>query len=245
MFDDPEIDKLIIYALIGICAVLFLAVIILAVKKNTYYIDENGDEIPPKNAKIKKVSSKGKKKPVIVEEDEDDEDDYYEEPAPVKEPTPVATPVSEPVPAPVSVPVPAPVSEETAVQPLPDFEEEPLPLFVNEPEPVRTLPVGDPTGIKVAVKVAGAVTEHTVDVFPCMIGREAASCNLTISEPAVSRRHARFVQEGKAFYIEDVSEHNGTYLNGTKLPPLGRARLQEGDRVNLGRAEIRIQKFTY
>ncbi len=251
MFDDPEIDKLIIYALIGICAVLFLAVIILAVKKNTYYIDENGDEIPPKNAKIKKVSSKGKKKPVIVEEDEDDdEDDYYEEPAPVQKPAPAAMPVSEPVPAPVSVsvPVPAPVSEETAVQPLPEFEEESSalpPLFVNEPEPARTLPAGDPTGIKVAVKVAGEVTEHTVDVFPCMIGREAVSCNLTISEPAVSRRHARFVQEGKAFYIEDVSEHNGTYLNGTKLPPLGRARLQEGDRVNLGRAEIRILKFTY
>lgn len=34
MFDNPEIDKLIIFALLGMVAVLGIAVIFLAVKKN-------------------------------------------------------------------------------------------------------------------------------------------------------------------------------------------------------------------
>ena len=40
MFDNPEIDKLIIFALLGMVAVLGIAVIFLAVKKNTYYVDD-------------------------------------------------------------------------------------------------------------------------------------------------------------------------------------------------------------
>ena len=51
MFDNPEIDKLIIFALLGMVAVLGIAVIFLAVKKNTYYVDESGNEIPPVSKK--------------------------------------------------------------------------------------------------------------------------------------------------------------------------------------------------
>ena len=46
-------------------------------------------------------------------------------------------------------------------------------------------------------------------------------------------------------YIEDVSEHNGTFINGSKLPPLGRSKINAGDKVNLGRAEIIIDKILY
>ena len=223
MFDDPEIDKLIIMALGGICAVLFIAVIFLAVKKNTYYVDEDGEEIIPKNAKVKKVSSNKKKKPVIVEDFDDEEEEI--EPEPVK--------------------LAAHAADETVVQTLREIEE------VNEaPEPKAETsepetPDIEPSGMIVTVKVAGNTSERAIDTFPCLIGREASSCDLTISEPAVSRRHARFVKEGNNFFIEDVSEHNGTYLNGSKLASLGNAKISEGDRINLGRAEIRIQKFTY
>lgn len=230
MLNDPEIDKLIIYALAGICAVLFIAVIFLAVKKNTYYIDEDGEEIIPKNARVKKVSTNKKKKPVIVEEYDKEEDDEDEED----------------IPAPAPAPVPVPAAEETLVQPLRELHE----VNAREPEPqperVEETPVdADPVGMVVTVKVAGNVAEHTIDVFPCLVGREAASCNLTISEPAVSRRHARFVKDGNELSIEDVSEHNGTYVNGKKLAPLGSSKLNEGDRINLGRAEIRVIKFIY
>ena len=51
MFDNPEIDKLIIFALLGMVAVLGIAVIFLAVKKNTYYVDESGNEIRPVSKK--------------------------------------------------------------------------------------------------------------------------------------------------------------------------------------------------
>ena len=54
--------------------------------------------------------------------------------------------------------------------------------------------------------------DHTISKLPCLIGREAASCDLVINEPAISRKHARILIESDTFYLADVSEHNGTYL---------------------------------
>ena len=99
------------------------------------------------------------------------------------------------------------------------------------------------TGISVSVTVGNNTVDTVVRDFPCLLGREASSCDIVISEPAVSRRHARFVLEDGTAYIEDVSEHNGTYLNDTKLPPLGRAKIHEGDIITLGRASIVINAF--
>jgi hypothetical protein len=51
MFDNAQLDKMIIFALIGIVAILVVAVIALAVKRNIYYVDENGNEIKPNKKK--------------------------------------------------------------------------------------------------------------------------------------------------------------------------------------------------
>ena len=41
MFNDPEIMKMIIYVLAGLCGVLAIAVIFLGIKKNSYYVPES------------------------------------------------------------------------------------------------------------------------------------------------------------------------------------------------------------
>ncbi|MCI0611204.1 MAG: FHA domain-containing protein [Anaerolineae bacterium] len=66
-----------------------------------------------------------------------------------------------------------------------------------------------------------------------VIGRDE-SADLTISSPAVSRRHARMVREGNGYMVEDLGSSNGTFVNDQKLT--GRRLLKSGDQIRLGQA---------
>jgi len=57
---------------------------------------------------------------------------------------------------------------------------------------------------------------------------------------AVSRNHACIEQEGEYFYLTDLDSRNGTRLNGRKLAPYERERLQDGDAIELGRGAARL-----
>lgn len=210
MFDDPEVDKLIIFALIGMVAVLGIAVIILAVKRNTYYVDENGNEIEPVS-KEKALQSQ-QRRPARVQREVEVEEE--------------------------------PVSVAPTYTPLASKNSDDLMENIHLEKPISVKPTS-PKGIRVTVTINGQSMIHTIQSLPCLIGRDSTSCELLVSEPAVSRRHARFFLENGNLYIEDVSEHNGTFINGTKLPPLGRSRVSEGDIINLGRAEITVDKVAY
>lgn len=188
MFNDPEILKLMVFALFGVVGVETIVLIYLAVKKNIYYIDEKGNVRTGKGKGVKKAQPMGEVQTV-------------QEPKPVQPVTPLEQPIE----------VKASVLQ----------------------------------GVEVIITIDGVSAPCTITSFPCLIGRDRAACGLPISESAVSRRHAQLLVENGNLYLEDVSEHNGTYLNGTKLPPLGRARLHEQDRISLGRAEIDIVKMMY
>ena len=197
MFDDPKIVQLILIALVGIIVVLTIAVIYLAIKKNTYYVDESGEEITTFSTK--------------------------------KTPEPVEAPS---------------VEKSIPVQPLRSMDLDGDEADENEDEeeggtlevPMTSKPA-DITAVDLTVTVEDETSTQTLTSFPCMVGRET-SCGLVISEPAVSRKHALLVSEMGALYIEPVSEHNGTFVNGSRLTSQGRSRVYEGDRITLGRAEI-------
>ena len=197
MFDDPKIVQLILIALVGIIVVLTIAVIYLAIKKNTYYVDESGEEITTFSTK--------------------------------KTPEPVEAPS---------------VEKSIPVKPLRSMDLDGDEADENEDEeeggtlevPMTSKPA-DITAVDLTVTVEDETSTQTLTSFPCMVGRET-SCGLVISEPAVSRKHALLVSEMGALYIEPVSEHNGTFVNGNRLPSQGRSRVYEGDRITLGRAEI-------
>lgn len=299
MLNDPEIDKLIIYALVGICAVLMLAVIFLAVKRNVYYVDDSGAEVPPPPKKKLLGFLKNKKeKPEAAAEvpaaepevmmpataadvpvSEDSFGDEFslpvfpgepETPAPEEMPqeapeAPAEEPAAEPAGSEMNEDdVDAAVGEMLADIPVSDIEEaEPdaaVTRVIERPEDIpkdedvfaetkaEETVIADgpvPTGLEVAVVIGSNVREYSLNQLPCLLGRDAASCDLVIAEPAVSRRHARILAVGSQLYIEDVSEHNGTFLNSAKLPSLGRAPLNAGDRITLGRATIDVTKVLY
>ena len=71
---------------------------------------------------------------------------------------------------------------------------------------------------------------------PFIVGRDS-TCDLTISEQAVSRQHAKFERTADGFTITDLGSTNGTWVNGEKIET---QTLQSGYRVRIGG---RIFKF--
>jgi putative peptide zinc metalloprotease protein len=70
------------------------------------------------------------------------------------------------------------------------------------------------------------------------IGR-APDNAIQLSDPSVSRHHARIVADGDVPTIEDTGSSAGTYLNGRKVG--GHVRLADGAKIRLGNAELRVE----
>jgi len=71
------------------------------------------------------------------------------------------------------------------------------------------------------------------------IGR-APDNTIQLEHPSVSRHHVRIVGDSGSPQIEDVGSSAGTFLNGRRLK--GRARLGDGLTIQLGDAELRVER---
>ncbi len=271
MFNDPGVLKIIVFVLAGMVAVLSVAVVFLALQKNTYYVDEDNKIVKPKTKP--KTANRFLQKLQFHEEEETDDDVKIAQPvrkAPLKEEISVQPAAAAPIPVPEikadPIMEPAVDKEETTVMDLEEVEIPPADKFIepkkaSEPEkPVSVevkpqeqakkeeltiLKTSAARGVVINIRVGNMQDDRTITRFPCLIGREAGACNMVIQEPAISRRHAKFVVENGQLYIADVSEHNGTFVNGKKLPSLGSVVLHNGDRISIGRALITIKEILY
>jgi hypothetical protein len=77
-------------------------------------------------------------------------------------------------------------------------------------------------------------TEHSIDKKNVVIGR-SKDCDIRLSDPNVSRRHAEVRQEGTAYWVVDLDSTNGTTVNGQRQK---RARLEHEDRITVGSTEL-------
>jgi Protein of unknown function (DUF3662)/FHA domain len=97
---------------------------------------------------------------------------------------------------------------------------EELGLEEPEPEPAATVTVNGKA--------------HELQKASIVIGR-SKDCDIRISDPNVSRRHAEIRQEGSTYWIVDLGSTNGIAVNGHALK---RAQLDDDDRITLGSTEI-------
>jgi hypothetical protein len=67
------------------------------------------------------------------------------------------------------------------------------------------------------------------------IGRDAG-CDLVLTSPRVSRRHALVLVRDSEYVVEDIGSKNGTLLNGD--PVIGARPLHDGDRLTLADVEL-------
>jgi pSer/pThr/pTyr-binding forkhead associated (FHA) protein len=73
--------------------------------------------------------------------------------------------------------------------------------------------------------------EFVLEKNEYIIGREQTA-DITISDPEISRRHARLFFQNGSYIIEDLGSTNGTFVNGQKIS--GPYLLRPGEVVNFG-----------
>jgi hypothetical protein len=90
-------------------------------------------------------------------------------------------------------------------------------ILVQGGQPIRTWPLGS---------------------AEISIGR-AEQSDIPLSDPGVSRNHARVVREGDDFIVEDLRSTNGTEVNGQ---PIRRRRLANGDMLKLASSTLQFRR---
>jgi FhaA, N-terminal domain/FHA domain len=79
---------------------------------------------------------------------------------------------------------------------------------------------------------------HEVRKRRTVIGR-SRECDVQLSDPNVSRRHAELRQEGSAFWLVDLDSTNGVEVNGHRVR---RQKLEDGDTITAGSTDIRFER---
>ena len=83
-----------------------------------------------------------------------------------------------------------------------------------------------------ASPLPGEVIDLTGSRF--VIGR-AASNDLCLDDPRISRQHTEIVWEGERCWIADCGSVNGTFVNGQRLQYAARQMLKDGDEIVVSR----------
>lgn len=84
--------------------------------------------------------------------------------------------------------------------------------------------------------VAGPDREKTVSLngVPLVIGRQSG-CDLVLTDPSVSRRHASIQAWGEDYIVVDLQSTNGVYVGGSRTK---RKVLTDGETITLGNTVI-------
>ena len=93
--------------------------------------------------------------------------------------------------------------------------------------------VGDPVAVKLRYRQA-LITLRSGKLY---LGR-SPECELAISDPAVSRRHARLWVNPIQIVIEDLGSQNGVFVNGERIQ--GPRELRAGDVVRICSHELQL-----
>ncbi len=70
---------------------------------------------------------------------------------------------------------------------------------------------------------------------PFVVGR-SSDADLLLWDPEVSRRHARFENDGTTVFVSDLHSSNGTFLNGRGLTES--VEVRPGDHIDVGTVRL-------
>ena len=69
-------------------------------------------------------------------------------------------------------------------------------------------------------------------------GRSKEMCDVSFDDPRISKQHCVFEVRECGVVLSDLNSHNGTYVNGIKLP--AEHLLHVGDTLQLGNIVLRV-----
>src|SRR4051794_18734735 len=84
--------------------------------------------------------------------------------------------------------------------------------------------------------------ELKLDGDAISIGRDK-TCTVVLTEPSVSRNHARITRDGSLYFIEDVGSAFGTRVNGQALPKGEKRLLRNGDIIAVGTFDVTFTRL--
>lgn len=127
-------------------------------------------------------------------------------------------------------------------------------LFAPFPEDERTVllhspdPAPDESNPPGTLKLIPKDKEHhaglsviDLDQDYLLLGFQPDICDKVISDPTVSRIHARISRRDGIFYLSDLSSRNGTFADGTQLKVQEEVPLKKGMQLRFGGAEFTVQ----
>ena len=114
-------------------------------------------------------------------------------------------------------------------------------VFYDDEEYGRTVYIED-KGEPVE-KVRRLYTEEdkllaSIDKPILSLGKKKEEVDVLLEDSSVSRIHARIIQEGAEYYLEDLNSTNGTFKNGLRLQPYEKRKLESGDELKCGRVVL-------
>jgi pSer/pThr/pTyr-binding forkhead associated (FHA) protein len=110
-------------------------------------------------------------------------------------------------------------------------------MVYKAPPPVEDgdgAPPPEPPEARPAAGLTIAGRRHELGRERTLIGR-SKDCDIQVSDPNVSRRHAEVRREGDAYVLVDLDSTNGIEVGGKRVKRLD---LHEGSRFTLGSTEV-------
>src|SRR5262249_24885448 len=110
-------------------------------------------------------------------------------------------------------------------------------------DPTRTIDAGGPVGpappmaLKVVV-VPGPDDGKEAPLISTVEGGADPACQLSLQDPAASRKHVSVSLAGGSIVVRDLGSRNGTFLGGTRLKE---AEVSVGAVLTVGKSSIVIQ----
>jgi FhaA, N-terminal domain/FHA domain len=108
--------------------------------------------------------------------------------------------------------------------------------MVYKPEPVATEAVSaEELGMeREPARVRVGAEEHALEQRRMVVGR-SRECDIRLTDPNVSRKHAEFRNENGSYWVIDLDSTNGIEVNGRRVQ---RAKLGNGDVIAMGSTEL-------
>jgi pSer/pThr/pTyr-binding forkhead associated (FHA) protein len=92
-----------------------------------------------------------------------------------------------------------------------------------------------------AVLSGPAGTYTVVPSFEMQAGRDAARCQIALTEPRVSAVHASLKFESGQLYVRDEQSNNGTFIDGQRLAPNVWTVAPAGTTLRIGPVEFHVR----
>ncbi len=71
-----------------------------------------------------------------------------------------------------------------------------------------------------------------------LVGKKAGEVDVVLSDPTVSRIHARIFRENQDWFLEDMNSTNGSEKNHVPMAPCEKRKLQREDEITLGAVNL-------